>query len=105
MKSEPKVEQNTNIKEDLTIQERINIINQMINKITPDRTMSQIQVEEKQEKKNSSNVLEDVYKERISQSEVPKMKMEYDEIGKTINFGNTQISRNKCYRNKWKIKW
>ena len=89
-------EEKIDIKEELTIQERINIINDMINKIAPEKTISQAQFEPTPQKENSvsANVLEDVFKDRISRSEVPQSEIDYDEIGRTINYGNTQISSN-----------
>ena len=92
----PKEEPQIDMKQELTIQERINIINDMINKISPEKTISQAQFEPKVKKENvaSSNVLEDVFRDRILRSEVPQTKIDYDEVGRTINYGNTQISSN-----------
>ena len=106
---EPKMEVNNNIQtiepklennKDLTIQERINIINEMIGKISPQKPLENFNNEEKVDvsnKKNSettSNLIEEIYKSRLSKSDIPKIKTDYDEEGRTIKYGNTRISSN-----------
>ena len=98
--STSKIDEKIEMKEGMTIQERINIINEMINKITPEKPIESKVVEEKLEEKpqpvvkQSSNLIEDIYRSRISKSDVPQRKIDYDEEGRTIRFGNTQISSN-----------
>lgn len=89
---EPKEEIKLEIKEGMTIEERINAINSLIDKITPEKTMktaTQLEIP----KTNSENKIEDIYKtgfiaDKIQAAEEP----ENEE--KVIKIGNTKISSN-----------
>lgn len=78
------------IKEDMSIEERINAINSLISKITPEKKV-ETPVEESVTLK-SSNLIEDIYRNKTVVNDATTE--EYDEEGKTIKFGDTKISSN-----------
>ena len=87
-KEEPKLE----IKEGMTIEERINAINSMINKIKPEKVVNTM-VQAETPKKTSENKLEDIYKNGFITNKITASE-EYDEKGKSMTFGDTKISSN-----------
>ncbi len=94
-KEEPKDEgPKLEIKEGMTIEERIQAINSLISQITPEKTM-QIATQLETSKVNSDNKLEDLYKTgSIADKVAEEKEREYDEAGRAIQFGNTRISSN-----------
>lgn len=89
---EPKEELKLEIKEGMTIEERINAINSLITKITPEKNTEVASVQEVPQTK-SENKLEDIYKTGFIADKKKKAE-EYDEQGKAIKIGNTKISSN-----------
>lgn len=91
---EPKEKQKEDIKleikEDMSIEERINAINSLISKIAPEKKEEKT-VEESVTLK-SSNLIEDIYINRTVVNDATTE--EYDEEGKIIKFGDTKISSN-----------
>lgn len=86
----PKLE----IKEGMTIEERIQAINSLISQITPEKTM-QTGAKLEIPQMTSENKLEDLYKTgSIADKVEEKKEREYDEAGRAIEFGNTRISSN-----------
>lgn len=83
-KQTPKLE----IKEGMTIEERINAINSLIDEISPAKNISESQPTENVNDFSSSNLIEDIY--RAGSIPNNTKTEEYEE--KTIKFGNTQIS-------------
>lgn len=87
---EPKEELKLEIKEGMTIEERINAINSLIDQITPEQKEQNIpQVP----KMSSENKIEDIYKTGFIADKIEKVR-EYDEQGKSVKLGNTKISSN-----------
>ena len=87
---EPKEELKLEIKEGMTIEERIHAINSLITKITPESKVEK--VPEVPEIK-SENMIEDIYKTGFIADKIEQVK-EYNEEGKTVKIGNTKISSN-----------
>ena len=87
---QPKEDIKLEIKEGMTIEERINAINSLISKITPEK-----KVENAQEipQANAENTIEDIYKTGFIADKIEKVH-EYDEQGKAVKLGNTKISSN-----------
>ncbi len=87
---EPKEELKLEIKEGMTIEERIHAINSLIDQITPEQKEQNIpQVP----KMSSENKIEDIYKTGFIADKIEKVR-EYDEQGKSVKLGNTKISSN-----------
>ncbi len=89
---EPKEEIKLEIKEGMTIEERINAINSLIDKITPEKTMktaTQLEVP----KLNSENKIEDIYKTGFIADKIQTVE-ESENEEKVIKIGNTKISSN-----------
>ena len=81
------------IREGMTIEERVNAINSLIHQISPERTMRTVEknVEKRVEPENK---LKDLFVSGKLAKDFDNDEKDYDEIGKTIQFGNTKISSN-----------
>lgn len=95
---EAKPEVRLDIKEGMSIEERINAINSIINKITPEKTVTKAAPVEETVVPQSGNLIEDIYRSRnklnLTVEREPEKAEEYDEQGQVIKFGNTRISSN-----------
>lgn len=89
---EPKEEIKLEIKEGMTIEERINAINSLIDKITPEKTMKTA-TELEIPKTNSENKIEDIYKTGFIADKI-QVAEEPENEEKVIKIGNTKISSN-----------
>ena len=83
-KETPKLE----IKEGMTIEERIKAINSLIDNISPEKTNVQAKPVEKVDYSASANPIEDIYKSGFITNKIEKE----ENNEKAIKFGNTQIS-------------
>lgn len=100
-KVDPAEELKLEIKEGMSIEERINAINSLISQITPEKTMNTgVKLETKQEENIKENPevvnipqTEDII-EKNNENNKDGVIDEYDDLGKTIKFGNTKISCN-----------
>ena len=88
----PKEEVKLEINSGMTIEERVNMINSIINKIAPIPETQINKIEEVQEAPKTGNLIEDIYKSRNVSTTSQSQITEPDE--KTIKYGNTMISSN-----------
>jgi len=86
------LEDKLDIKEGMTIEERINAINSMINKISPEKTIHTAKVIQETKKSDLDNPIEDIYRSGFISNKINYNNFEDDE--KIIKFGNTNISSN-----------
>ncbi len=89
---QPKEDLKLEIKEEMTIEERINAINSLIHQITPEKTLKTANQIEKP-KMNSENKIEDLYKTGKIADKFETVESSENEE-KTIKIGNTKISSN-----------
>ncbi len=89
---EPKEEIKLEIKEGMSVEERIHAINSVIKQITPKKKFEVAKAEEKIVPQ-TPNLIEDIYRNRGKVTSISEQE-EYDEQGKVIEFGNTRISSN-----------
>ncbi len=91
-KKEPKEDLKLEIKEGMTIEERVNAINSLIHKITPEKTLKTA-TELETRKTNVENKLEDLYKTGNIADKLPETEEE-NASPKVIKLGDTKISSN-----------
>lgn len=89
----PKEELKLEIKEGMTIEERVQAINSLISKITPDKTLKTAN-ELEAPKTTSDNKIEDLYKTGFVADKIQKAQEQQEEQEKIIKIGNTKISSN-----------